>query len=83
MTWVLLAYRELEKSSRESYTDNLFLGARHTFLPHRQGPRMRDEPLRTSTWEANVFLSVAETIVSKVLSRGSVSCFQSYILHQW
>ena len=25
---------------------------------------MRDEPLRTSTWEANVFLSVAETIVS-------------------
>ena len=44
---------------------------------------MRDEPLRTCTWEANVFLGVAETIVSKVLSRGSVSCFQSYILHQW
>ena len=53
------------------------------FLPHRQGPRMHDEPLRTCTWEANVFLGVAETIVSKVLSRGPVSCFQSYILHQW
>ena len=70
------------KKVAESPTQ-IFLGARHTFLPHRQGPRMRDEPLRTSTWEANVFLSVAETVVSKVLSRGSVSCFQSYILHQW
>ena len=41
---------------------------------------MSDEPLKTSTWEASVFLGVVETIVGKVLSRGLVSCFQSFIL---
>ena len=41
---------------------------------------MLDEPLKTSVWEARVFLGVAETIVGKVLSHGTVSCSQSYIL---
>ena len=36
--------------------------------------------IKTSTWEASVFLGVVVTIVGKVLSRGLVSCFQSFIL---